>query len=86
MFARIRILLCPSVRERRSKRRFKRTGFVCGAFAGALFITFKVLKTPGSIPRSDLLLALAVILLCGIAGGLIGSALGAVFGSSDPDK
>ena len=78
--------IVSSVRERRSKRRFKRPGFACGAFAGALFIAFKVLKTPGSIPRSDLLLALGVILLCGIVGGLIGSVLGAVFGSSDPDK
>ena len=73
------------MRERRSKRRFKRSGFACGAFAGVLFIGFKVLKTPGSIPRSDLLLALAVILLCGIVGGFIGSMLGAVFGSSDRD-
>jgi hypothetical protein len=77
--------IVPSVRERPSKQKFARKGFAVGLFAGLAFIVFKVLKTPGSIPRNDLLLALGVILLCGIVGGLIGSVLGAVFGSSNRD-
>jgi hypothetical protein len=75
----------PVVEPRRSKQKFKRAGFAGGVFAGVVFIAFKVLKSPGSIPRSDLLLALALILLCGLVGSLIGSALGVLFGSSHRD-
>ena len=47
-----------------------------------LFIAYKVLKYPGSIDRRDALLCLALVLAIGLLGGLIGLALGKIFGSS----
>lgn len=69
--------------EPRVKQRFKRKGFVGGLVGGVLFIAYKLFKHPGSIDRNDLLLCLAVVLAFGLAGGLIGLALGAIFRSSD---
>ena len=68
--------------ERRSEQKFRRRGFALGVFAGVLFIAYKVLKYPGSIDRRDALLCLALVLAIGLLGGLIGLALGKIFGSS----
>ena len=57
-----------------------------GILAGVLFIAYKVLKYPGSIDRRDALLCLALVLSIGLVGGLIGLALGRIFGSSDRDN
>jgi len=65
------------------KQNIRRKGFVWGLFAGVLFIAYKVFKYPGSITRSDMLLCLAVVLSSGLAGGLVGLVLGAIFCSSD---
>ena len=51
-----------------------------------LFIAYKVLKYPGSIDRGDALLCLALVLSMGLVGGLIGLALGKIFGSSHRDN
>ena len=51
-----------------------------------LFIAYKVLKYPGSIDRRDALLCLALVLSMGLVGGLIGFAVGKIFGSSDRDN
>ncbi len=72
--------------ERRSEQKFRRRGFALGVFAGVLFIAYKVLKYPGSIDRRDALLCLALVLLMGLVGGLIGLALRKIFGSSDRDN
>jgi len=74
------------VHERRSEQKFRRRGFALGVFAGVLFIAYKVLKYPGSIDRRDALLCLALVLLMGLVGGLIGLALRKIFGSSDRDN
>jgi len=66
------------VHERRSEQKFRRRGFALGVFAGVLFI--------GSIDRRDALLCLALVLSMGLVGGLIGFALGKIFGSSDRDN
>jgi len=73
------------VHQRRSKQKFRRRGFALGVFAGVLFIAYRVLKYPGSIDRRDGLLCLALVLSVGLVGGLIGFALGKIFGSSDRD-
>ena len=73
-------------KRRRSEQKFRRRGFALGAFAGVLFIAYKVLKYPGSIDRRDGLLCLALVLSMGLLGGLIGLALGKIFGSSDRDN
>ena len=69
--------------QRRSQQKFRRRGFALGVFGGALFITYKVFKYPGSIDRRDALLCLALVLSMGLAGGLIGMALRRMFASSD---
>jgi len=74
------------VHERRSKQKFRRRGFALGIFAGVLFIAYKAFKYPGSIDRADALLCLALVLSMGLVGGLIGMALGKIFGSSDRDN
>ncbi len=51
-----------------------------------LFIAYKVFKYPGSIDRRDALLCLALVLSMGLAGGLMGMALGKLFGSSGRDN
>ena len=71
----------PVVNERRSERAFRRRGFALGVFAGVLFIAYKLLKYPSSIDRRDALLCLALVLSVGLAGGLIGLALGKIFRS-----
>lgn len=73
------------MQERRSEQKFRRRGFTLGIFAGVLFIVFKLLKYPGSIDRRDALLCLALILSMGLVGGLLGLALGKIFGSSGRD-
>jgi hypothetical protein len=73
------------VQERRSEQKFRRRGFTLGVFAGVLFLVFKLLKYPGSIDRRDALLCLALILSMGLVGGLVGLALGKIFGPSDRD-
>jgi len=70
------------VQERRSEQKFRRRGFTLGIFAGVLFIVFKLLKYPGSIDRRDALRCLALVLSMGLLGGLIGLALGRIFGAS----
>ena len=72
--------------ERRSQQKFRRRGFALGVFVGALFITYKVFKYPGSIDRRDALLCLALVFSMGLVGGLIGMALGKIFGASDRDN
>jgi len=74
------------VQQRRSEQKFRRRGFALGVLAGVLFIAYKVLKYPGSIDRGDALLCLALVLSMGLVGGLIGMALGKIFGSSDRDN
>jgi hypothetical protein len=74
------------VYRRQSKQKFRRRGFVLGVFGGMLFIAYKVLKYPGSIDRRDAFLSLALVLSIGLAGGLIGMALGRIHGSSDVDN
>ena len=69
--------------QRRSEQKFRRRGFALGVFAGVLFIAYKVFKYPGSIDRRDGLLCLALVLSMGLVGGLIGLALGKIFGASD---
>ena len=76
-------ILLALVRESRWKQKIRRKGFVCGLFAGMAFVGYKVFKHPGSIARSDVWLCVAVVLCFGLAGGLIGLALGAILGSSD---
>ena len=63
-----------------------RRGFALGVFAGVLFIAYKLLKYPGAIDRHDALLCLALVLTVGLVGGLIGLALGRMFGSIDRDN
>jgi len=74
------------MRERPMKQRFARRGFLWGLVAGILFVAYKTFKYPGSINRSDAMLCVAVVLSFGLAGGLIGMALGTVFGLSDGDR
>jgi len=74
------------VHQRRSEQKLRRRCFALGVFAGALFIAYRVLKYPGSIDRRDALLCLALVLSMGLVGGLIGLALGKIFGSSDRDN
>jgi len=74
------------VHQRRSEQKFRRRGFALGVFAGVLFIAYKVFKYPGSIDRRDALLCLALVLSMGLAGGLMGMALGKLFGSSGRDN
>lgn len=67
-----------------AKQRFARKGFFSGLFAGAIFVVYKVVTHTGSIPRSDIGISLAVVLLFGLIGGLIGRALaGKPRGSAD---
>jgi hypothetical protein len=47
------------------------------------FVGYNAFKYPGSITRSGVWPCVAVVLCFGLAGGLIGSALGAILGSSD---
>ena len=74
------------MRERPMKQRFARRGFLWGLVAGLLFVAYRAFKYPGSINRSDTMLCIAVVLSFGFVGGLIGVALGTVFGLSDGDK
>jgi len=67
----------------RSKQKHRGAGFAIGLFAGVLFVAYKAFKYPGSINRSDAMLCVALILSFGLAGGLVGWALGALFGSSN---
>ena len=67
----------------RSKQKLRRTGFAVGLFAGALFVAYKAFKYPGSINRSNAMPCVALILSFGLAGGLVGWAFGALFGSSN---
>jgi hypothetical protein len=74
------------MRERPTKQRFARGGFLWGLVAGLLFVAYKIFKYPGSINRSDAMLCVAVVLCFGLAGGLIGMALGTAFNLSDGDR
>ena len=57
-----------------------------GLLGGVLLIAYKLLKYPGSMDRRDALLCLAFVLSIGLAGGIIGMALGKIRGSSDLDN
>ena len=70
---------------RRSEQKIRRRGFTLGILVAVLFIAFKLLKYPGSIDRRDAWFCLALILSVGLVGGLLGLALGKIFGSSDRD-
>ena len=76
----------PRMRERRMKQRFARRGFRWGLVAGLLFVAYKAFKYPGSINRRDAMFCIAVVLTFGLAGGLIGMALGTVLDLSDSDR
>ena len=67
----------------RSKQKLRRAGFAVGLAAGVLFLAYKEFKYSGSINRSNAMLCVALILSFGLAGGLVGWGLGALFGSSD---
>lgn len=58
------------------RQRFALRGFLAGLVAGAVFVGYRVATHTGAIPRSDLGIGLAVVLVCGLAGGLAGRALG----------
>jgi len=75
----------PVVNRRRSEQAFRRRGFALGVFAGVLFIAYRLLKYPGAIDRHDALLCLALVVSVGLVGGLIGLALGKIFGPVDRD-
>ena len=68
------------------KQKFRRRGFALGLSAGIVFIAYKLFKYPGSINRTDALLSFALVLSFGLAGGLVGLGLGAIFGSSDREN
>jgi len=78
--------ITPFMRHRRLKQKFRRRGFALGLCAGIGFIAYKLFKYPGSIHRTDAMHCLALVLFFGLCGGLIGMALGAIFGASESEN